>query len=182
MKAFPSLLLFCAIALSLVPTSSMAAESFWSTLGVRGGMSADDKDSNLRQFELFARYQLPWELRSRSGWGIGTQVEVTAGLMNASGDNGLIGTIGPSITLGNPGFPLFVDLGISAAGLTRDTFGNRDYNGYGQFISHGGLNYRFSDKLGVGYRYQHMSNAGMNGSSNPGLNLHMIGLSWFFVP
>lgn len=172
--------LFTALALGSLPHHGVAADASWSSAGVRGGMSTDGKDKNLRQFELFALYQLPWELRSGSGWGVGTGVEVAAGILNGDDKLGFIGSFGPSFTVGKTGFPLELNLGVSAAGLTRDRFG-REYNGYGQFISHGGLNYRFSRHLGAGYRYQHMSNAGLNGGRNPGVNMHLFAVNWYLA-
>ena len=180
MRTLISLLLLVAIGASY-PCHSAAAPSSWYSAGVRGGLSADDKDHHLRQFEGFALYQLPWELRGASGWGVATQVEMALGVLNAVGEYGVIGSIGPNFNVGKPGFPLAIPFGISAAGLSRDTFDHRDYNGYGQFISHIGVDYRFSETLGVGYRFQHMSNAGLNGDGNPGVNMHLIGLSWYLA-
>jgi len=183
MRNLPSrLLLTTVLALCCYPGHLAAAENFWSSIGVRGGLSADGKDHDLIQGDAFAVYQLPWELRSRSGWGVGTQLELSAGVLHGSEKYGFIGSAGPALNLGRPQFPLALDLGLSVAVLSRDTFGDRDYNGYGQFISHAGVDYRFSRTLGLGYRFQHMSNAGLNGRHNPGANMHLFGLSWYFAP
>ena len=79
------------------------------------------------------------------------------------------------------GFPLELDLDISAACLSRDTFGNRDYHGRLQFISHAGIDFRVTRRLALAYRFQHMSNGGLNGSQNPGMNMHMCGLNWYLA-
>lgn len=181
MRNILALLLLTALALSCHPGPSLAAQALWSSAGVRGGFSADNKDHHLSQIEAFGVYQLPWEMRADSGWGANTQVQLAAGLLSSAGDHGFIGSVGPALNLGKPGFPLEIDLGVSVAVLTRDTFRDRDYNGYAQFISHGGLNYRFSQGMGIGYRFQHMSNAGMNGHSNPGVDMHMISLNWYLA-
>lgn len=139
-------------------------------------------ESYLHQLEGFAVYQLPWELRARSGFGAATRFGVTAGMLKGNGDYSFIGSAGPGFTLGKTGFPLELDLGISVTFLSYDTFGRRDYNGQVQFSSHGGVNYRLTKRIGLGYRIQHMSNAGMNGCRNPGLNLHLVGVTWYFAP
>jgi hypothetical protein len=162
------------------PGCCSAAEARWQSIGVRGGLTLIDTAHYAHQYEGFAVYQLPWEARSASGWGVSTQVGMTAGILNSGGEDGFIGSLGPAFGLSKTGVPLEVDAGVSLAILNRDTFGSRDYNGKAQFISHGGLTYRFCERFGLGYRYQHMSNAGMNGGTNPGLNLHMIGIYWFF--
>ena len=182
MRGLITVLLLCAVTISCSPLAATAAETGWSAVGVRGGASADEKDHHLRQYEFFGRYRTPWELRADSGFGIGVNVELAAGVLHASGDYGLIASVGPTFTVGSPTFPVYVDLGVSAAGLTRDTFGDRDYNGYGQYISHGAINFVLGRGIGVAYRYQHMSNAGMNGSANPGVNLHLVALEYHPTP
>lgn len=183
MRGLRYVLLLCSIAIAASSYPRFAAaETGWSAFGVRGGASTDDKDNYLRHYELFARYQLPWELRAKSGFGIGTNVELAAGVLHTEGDYGLIGSVGPTFTIGTPTFPVYVDIGVAAAGLTRDTFGDRDYNGYGQFISHGAVNFVLGRGLGVTYRFHHMSNAGLNGKSNPGVDLHLFGLIWHPTP
>lgn len=173
--------LLAMLGFSCLPDSCIAAQTFWRSAGVRGGFAGDAKDHKVRQYDVAAVYQLPWELRAGSGWGVSTQLSLAAGVLKGNGDYGLIGSIGPAFSLGKPGFPVEVDIGISAAGLSRDTIGSRDYNGYGQFISHAGIDFRFVETLGLEYRFQHMSNAGFNGSRNPGLNMHLFGLNWYFA-
>ena len=148
--------------------------------GVRGGLSAIAREKYFHQYEAFAVFRLPWALRSSSGFGIATLFDLTAGVLRGEDRSGFIGSAGPAVSLGKPGFPLEMDIGISAAGLSRDTFGNRDFDGNLQFISHVGINYRFSPRVGIGYRLQHMSNAGLNGNGNPGLNMHLLELNWYF--
>jgi len=179
MRPLPYLLLIT-LALSLCPDRMAEAQSQWGPVGVRGGFAADNKDRGATQYEAFATYQLPWAVRGSSGWGVSTRIEVTAGLLRSQKEFGFIGSLGPSLGLGKPSFPLEIGLGISGAVLSRDKFGSRDYNGTEQFISHMSLTYRFCPRAGLSYRFQHMSNAGFNGSPNPGLNMHLFDLSWYF--
>ena len=173
-------LLLIALGLSVCPDLLPAAEGHFGPVGVRGGFAVDAKDRGAEQYEAFATYTLPWELRSRAGWGISTKVGLTAGALKSQGNFGFIGSIGPSFGLGNPAFPVEIDLGISGAVLSRDRFGTRDYNGNEQFVSHVEISYRVLRNFGLAYRFQHMSNAGFNGSPNPGLNMHLFGANWYF--
>lgn len=173
-------LLLTLLFLGLCHASQARAEGGWGPFGIRGGLGADTKDKSARQYEAFGEYELPWSLRSKGGWGISAQVALAAGMLKSQGEYGLIGSLGPSFSIGNPqAFPLELDLGISVALLSRERFGTRDYNGMEQFISHGGFIYRINRNLGLSYRYQHMSNAGFNGSPNPGLNMHLFGINWY---
>lgn len=178
MKTILSLLLLITFCVACCPHDCDAGQTYLRSIGVRGGFS--DKEDT-REYEAFAVVQLPWEARSSSGWGVSTQAGATAGVLTGGGDYTFIGSIGPAFSLGKTGIPLELDLGVSIAVLNRDRIGNRDVNGLAQFISHAGVNYRFSDALGLGYRFQHMSNAGMNGGRNPGINMHLFGLSWYFA-
>ena len=173
-------LLLTLLVLALYHASPARAEEGWGPFGIRGGIDADSKEQNSTQFEAFGEYQLPWSLRSKGGWGFSTQVALTAGVLKSQGEYGFVGSLGPSFAIGNPDrFPLELDLGISVALLSRERFGSRDYNGIEQFISHGGVIYHINRHLGLSYRFQHMSNAGFNGSPNPGLNLHLFGINWY---
>lgn len=172
-----AILLLMTLGLSLCPSRLAHAGSYW---GLRGGFAADGKDENALQFEGFGAYHLPWDLRNRGGWGVSTQMELTAGILRSKGEYGFVGSLGPSFGIGNPRYPVQVDIGISVAILSRDKFGSRDYNGIEQFITHAGLIYRINRHLGLSYRFQHMSNAGFNGSPNPGLNMHLLGANWYF--
>ncbi len=180
MRLRPSLALFIAFCLSSLPGDCGAERALLWSGGVRGGLSGSVAGQYLHQYEAFVNYRLPWELRTRSGWGVATELQGTAGAMSGAGEYGFIGSLGPAFRLGSTAFPLQLDLGVSAAVLSRDTFGPHDFNGYGHFVSHAGLDFRFNKRFTCGYRFQHMSNAGFNGKHNPGLNLHLLGLSWSF--
>lgn len=172
------LMLVATLALFSVIAGSAAAGD-WGPVGVRGGVSADGKDNGAYLIEAFGTYQLPWALRNKAGWGVTPEVAITAGTLSTEEDSGFIGTIGPALRVASPRFPLELALGISIAIISRDRFGLRDYNGIQQFVSHAELLYRLTSGFGLSYRFEHMSNAGFNGGTNPGINLHLIGVNWY---
>jgi hypothetical protein len=174
--------LFIACCAICHPARSNAEQTSLRSIGVRGGVSAISTDKFFHQYEAFAVCKLPWELRSGSGFGVASLLDVSAGALRGEGHTGFIGSAGPAFSLGKTGFPLEMDIGVSAAALSRDTFGNRDFYGNVQFISHVGVNLRFTRQIGCGYRLQHMSNAGLNSGGNPGLNMHLLELNWYFAP
>ena len=63
--------------------------------------------------------------------------------------------------------------------LSRHDFSERDVGSLVQFTSYIGLNWDLSSRFRIGYRFQHMSNAGL-GSPNPGLNLQVLAASYRF--
>ena len=161
------------------PQLGNANETGWIAVGLRAGLSTTDSEEDFEQYELFATYGLPWSWELTPGWFLSTRINLSAGALRGGGDTGFIGSAGPSITLSMVQDRIFLDGGISAALLSEHKFGQENFGGPIQFISHVGISFKLSDNLGVGYRFQHMSNASIY-DRNPGLELHMFELSYFF--
>lgn len=161
------------------PAPAAAQNNGWQALGVRAGVSATG-DATIHQYELFGTYLLPWGIGKEEKWRLATKANGAAGVMHGAGRTGVIVSLGPGLGLSRGGVPLELDAGVSVAFLSEDTFDGRDLNGNVQFISHLGVNFRpRMSPVGVGYDFQHMSNADLNGTGNPGVNLHMISLIWY---
>jgi hypothetical protein len=169
------LLLFILSGILLSPPADAASEG-WRSVGFRAGFAAD----GLHQYEGFGDYRLPLEWRSEGGWGAEMLLDVSAGTLERQRDFGFMGSFGPVFAIGNPAVPCEMQLGVGTAIVNRDSLGNRDYNGVLQFLSFAGVHCRLTKNIGAIYRFQHISNAGMNGRRNPGVNLHIFGLSWEF--
>ena len=157
-----------------------AADAGWLAAGLRGGIDDNrNLDEDYRQFEAFALYDLPWSWQVSSASTVGTCVEGNLGFLSSSGRYGVVGSVGPSVYLRTFNKRLFIIGGINATLISRDEYGDDDFGGPFQFTSHIGLNYRFGDHLSIGYRLQHMSNAGIY-DKNPGINFNMLELGYFF--
>ena len=144
-----------------------------------GGAHGDFPARIFHQYEAFAAYGLPWSVRNDSGWGIAMQLNMTLGALHAADDTGFIGGIGPGIIFDKAGGKgVALDLGGDLNGLSQYQFGKVNLNGHVLWDGHVGITYRFDAGPGIGYRFQHMSNGGLNGNINTGLDLHMLALSW----
>ena len=176
---FTTIWLILLLLIIFSPQPGNANETDWSAIGLRAGLSTADSEEDFEQYELFATYGLPrsWELTS--GWSLSPKINLSAGALRSGDDTGVIGSAGPSITLSMVQDRILLDGGISAALLSEHKFGQENFGGPIQFISHVGISFKLSDNLGVGYRFQHMSNAGIY-NRNPGLELHMFELRYFF--
>jgi hypothetical protein len=75
--------------------------------------------------------------------------------------------------------PMTLDFGASPTILSRYDFSQRDLGGRFQFTDNLGLDWHISNYFTVGWRFQHMSNAGIY-KRNPGLNLQMLSASYKF--
>ena len=93
--------------------------------------------------------------------------------------NAALATLGPLLAVGWEGFPISVEGGSGPTILSRSEFETKDFGDPVQFTSHIGLYWDITKHWRAGYRFQHMSNAGIS-QDNPGINLHMLALSYRF--
>ena len=166
------------------PTSDKAArdapadmEDF--ALGFRLGLSDHRNEEYFRKYEAFLNWYLPWAWRSASGWIVAPRIDFTGAALKGGGTTGFLGSIGPSLAVRKVGWILAIDFGISPAYLSEDRYGKEDMSGHIQFLSHGGVSLLPFRNLGVGYRFQHVSNADIQ-QPNPGINMHSLELNYRF--
>ena len=168
------------IAALCLATAVGRAEDFrLESAGARYGFSSDDRSDDFKQAEAFLNWNLPWRWDLGSDWDLQSRLDLSAGWLGGDGEDGAIGTVGPSLVLARGGWPLSLEGGLSPTLLSRFVFGPRNFGNNLQFTSHVGLNLDLGPHLRLDYRYQHMSNAGLS-SPNPGLNLHFFALSYRF--
>lgn len=149
------------------------------TFGVRIGWMATSRDAYFHQYDAFASYGLPWSVRNDDGWGLAMQLNGSLGALHAAGETGFIGGFGPAVVFNKAGGKgVSLELGGDANFLSQDHFGRVDLDGHVLWDGHVAFVYRFAAGPGIGYQFQHMSNGGLNGHINTGLDLHMLVLSW----
>lgn len=140
----------------------------------------DEAPEDFKEYDVSANLALPWERYAASGWGMGTRLMASAGLLRGAGDNALVVSAIPELTLGSEDGRFLLDLGAGAALFSRHRFGTQDYGGPFQFaltVGVGGPLYR---RLGLGYRFLHYSDAGVNGPDTTGADFHMIEFRYRF--
>lgn len=149
------------------------------SVGARGGISANLSGVSFNQAELFANWNLPWAWDLGREWHLQSRLDFSAGWVGDRDSNAAIGTVGPTLVLGRQRLPVSFEAGVSPTLLSQYDFGSRNFGTYIQFTSHVGVNWDFAEHWRLGYRLQHMSNAGL-GSHNRGLNMHLLALSYLF--
>lgn len=164
--------------LAIAP-AGQADEFKFGSVGARAGFSHHHLSEHFVQSEAFADWQLPWTCRFAEHWTLTPALELTAGWLTSSGRDAFVGTCGPMLRLARENFPIEVVGGSGVTGITRDRFGGTDFGTHIQFTSHIGVIGHLGAHVEIGYRIQHMSNAGL-AKPNPGLNLHMFSLSYRF--
>jgi len=147
--------------------------------GARGGFSASQSAQDFHQAEVFGNWNLPWAWDLGKEWHLQSRLDLSAGWLGDGEKNAALGTAGPSLVLSRERLPVSLEGGVSPTFLSRHQFESDNFGMDVQFTSHVGLNWDFAPHWRLGYRFQHMSNAGL-GSPNPGLNMHLFALSYRF--
>lgn len=132
------------------------------------------------EFDLAANFALPWERYSSSGWRLGTRLMASAGILRGAGETALVTSLIPELTLESQAGGFTLDLGVGGAMLSRHRFGTQNFGGPLQFALTLGVGVPLYKKLGLGYRFLHYSDAGVNGPDTTGVDFHMIELSYRF--
>lgn len=134
----------------------------------------DEAPEDFEEYDLSANIALPWESYSTSGWGMGTRLMASAGLLRGVGENALVVSVIPEVTLGSQDGRFLLDLGAGGALFSRHRFGTQDYGGPFQFALTLGIGGPLYGQLGLGYRFLHYFDAAVNGSDTTGADFHMI--------
>jgi hypothetical protein len=171
--------LWVAVCLLAQLAASQAQDFKLESAGARGGFAGNNSSGDFHQAEAFVDWNLPWSWDLGSQLRLQVRLDVSAGWLGDSQHSAFIGTAGPLLALSHERIPLSLEGGISPTLLSRSEFESKDLGTQFQFTSHVGLDWDFAPHFRVGYRFQHMSNAGFS-NHNPGLNMHLFSLSYVF--
>ncbi|MBS9402258.1 acyloxyacyl hydrolase [Halomonas sp. TRM85114] len=178
-------LLLIALACLLASSPSFADDLELQSLSLRARLSektllGDEAPEDFEEYDLSANVALPWENYSTSGRGVGTRLMASAGLLRGVGENALVVSVIPELTLGSEDGRFLLDLGAGGALFSRHRFGTQDFGGPFQFALTLGIGGPFYRQLGLGYRFLHYSDAGVNGPDTTGADFHMIEFRYRF--
>ena len=187
-RAMLALALTLAVSLSLA--GARAADFGIDGVGLEGGFSDDDDNGEGSRGGAYLVWDWPVKWFQYGHWYLGGQWELSASYWDGDeGDtgNGSLGDFGITpvfrIQTDAPYGAIwpFVEGAVGAHFFTDTEFGDL----------HFGINYSFGDHLGagvrlgetgqyeLGYRYQHLSNAGLSHHNN-GINFHLLRLVYHF--
>ncbi|MFO8026779.1 MAG: acyloxyacyl hydrolase [Opitutales bacterium] len=164
--------------LPLLAINSHASEFEWSDLGLRVGIDAENR-VNMESYELVAHLDSPWSWTVDDNFEIDLGFDFGLGLLEGEGEAGLLTHIGPSIKLPIAQLPLEFALSSGPALLSEHEFDTLDLGGTFQFFSAVGFDYAITEDWMLGYRWLHISNAGLH-DENPGMNLHAFSAFYAF--
>jgi hypothetical protein len=155
------------------------------SISIRGTFSSTDvvgsvAPEKFQEYDIAATFRLPWSWYTASGWGVCTRLMVGAGTLYSSGEAGLVVSLLPLFAFGSRDGRCLLDLGAGAAVLSKDRFGEQDFGSPFQFSLSAGLSVPIFKRIGLGYRFLHYSDAGLNGPDSTGADLHMFELIYRF--
>lgn len=163
----------------LAPWPSRAEELRLLSVGIRARVLettiiGDTPPESFLEYDALVNFGLPWRRYSRSGWGAGTRLMASAGALRGARKTGLVISLVPLLALGSQDGRFTLDMGAGGALLSRQRFGTQDYGGPFQFALTLGAGVPLNKHLGLGYRFMHYSDAGINGSNTTGADFHMV--------
>lgn len=147
------------------------------SIGVRGAVADTKSDEDFQAYEVFVVLDLPWAW-DRGTSRIQTQLEVAGGALDAAGETGFLGVLGPRVAFVTDRLSLDAGVGVAALGETQ--FGEQDFGGSSQFIAQAGLSVAVTSRLNAGLRFRHMSDAEMHDNGED-LNLVLLELSYDYL-
>ncbi len=156
------------------------------SLGVRGGLNLDPggippgEKEDFQQYDVVAIVGFPGSWEWPRGWEVQYRWYGSAGVLKAAGDKGFIASLGPGLGITKWDWNLTFEIGTGAVFVGDETFGDQDFGGPVQILGHGGLSYHFPQKITVGWRFQHFSDATIYGTNNRGVDLHFLELRYGF--
>ncbi len=131
-------------------------------------------------YDLVATFRLPWQRHHPSGWGTGTRLITSAGVMQGVGKTALVVSAIPVVTFGSQDGRFTLDLGAGLALISEHRFANQDFGGALQAALTFGVAVPLYRRTGIGYRFQHYSDAGAYGSHTIGADFHMLEFTYRF--
>ncbi|NKB82275.1 MAG: hypothetical protein GKS05_10395 [Nitrospirales bacterium] len=176
---------FACLMLVLFVEISYSQDFSLEVIGFRGGANSNTlglpptEKEDFEQFDVFAAMRIPGGWQYDSGWEIRFRLNGSTGILQGGGNEGFIGTVSPGIVFRKPEWRLTIDGGPGLAFLSHENFGRQDLGGPIQIVGQGGVTIDIVSNLGLGWRFHHISDAGMYGT-NRGVDIHLFELSYHF--
>ncbi|MBA5866188.1 MAG: hypothetical protein GDA67_05755 [Nitrospira sp. CR1.3] len=170
-----------------IPNHSIAGDTTLLSIGPRYGFSRSEPLLGKRQTETFelvdvaATARLPWSWPlGESPWGVETRLIGSAGALSAAGSTGLLAIVEPTVALTGWKGLVSIDVGVGLGFLSRDTYGTQDFGGHVQLALTSAIEIRPFSHAFAGFRFQHLSDAGVYGSQSLGIDLYVIEVGYVF--
>jgi len=164
---------------------SLAGELELISVGARARVGektvlGEDAPESFNAYDLVASIRLPWQRYTLSGWGVGARLLTSVGVLEGAGETALVVSALPVLAFGSQDGRFTLDFGAGLALISETRYAQQDFGGPLQGALTFGASIPLYRQLGVGYRFQHYSDASAYGSGTIGVDFHMVELTYRF--
>ena len=155
-------------------------------LALRGGFTGyvigRYQPEYFNQFDVALTARLPWQKEIGASWILGTRALVSAGVLRGTHDDmaGIFTLVPFYVLFGRKDGLISIDTGVGGALLTQYKFESQNMGGPFQFVWTFGVTSRFAGPFGIGYHFQHFSDAQTYGPDARGVDMHLFELTYWF--
>ena len=175
MKTYSTKILTAIIIFSL--NTTMLTDSFAQQVqyGVRIGVNdTHKKDLDLSVYEIYLHTVPPiYSIADNIYDPLNISFETALGVIRDKTNSTLLFSMGPTLKLFNYKNIVSFSTGLKPSLMTNHVFENFDLGGTFNFKSNVALIISPNKKINLGYRFEHISNAGLY-ENNPGVNFHYV--------
>lgn len=140
-----------------------------------------DQKEDFQQYDVAALFSLPWGWQERSsGLKFDMRLLASAGELAAAGATSLMATLVPCLAMSRPNGAVSIDVGAGTAFFSNYKFGVQNFGGPAQIVGTAGFGFNPFPGFYAGYRFQHFSDAGIYGSANLGVDMHILEIAYRF--
>lgn len=165
--------------LAFTPLPAIAWDLELLSIGVRARVGekrvlGKEQPESFREYDVVASFRLPWQHYSPSGWGTGTRLLASGGILQGAEKTALVVSGIPVLAFGSKDGRFTLDMGAGLALVSEHRFAQQDFGGPLQFALTLGAGVPLYRRIGVGYRFLHYSDAGVYGPETIGADFHMV--------
>ena len=165
----------------LMALPPLSAGSEWlrhDRLGFRVGIDGEN-DADIESYEVYGVVATPWNWDLRNKRKLSFEFEWSGRVLDGEGETAGLFKVAPQLRFRTPELPVDIVASSGPSLTTEDEFDDLDLGGAFQFTSTVGIDWEINESWTVGYRFQHISNAGIY-DENDGLNLNTLSVDYRF--
>lgn len=160
------------------PLSAQTEDSFFSNIGIRMGVDAEENIS-LSSYEVYGTVELGWFWDLSENLRLDLDIETALGALTGENETAVYGRIAPLARLYYADLPVHLVFSSGPSFYSQDNYDDYDIGGNFHFTSSLGFNWDINEEWAIGYRFQHTSNADLD-NPNPGLDMHTLNVAYTF--
>lgn len=162
-----------------------AADFEWLSAGVRLRVGeqkvlGQQQPVSFNAVDATAMLRTPWNVSLSSAWVAEARLMASAGVLRGADKTALLVSAVPVIAFDWRDGRFTVDLGGGLALLSRHRYAEQDYGGPLQFALTFGVAVPVFERITLGYRFMHYSDAGAYGHGSIGADFHMVEFGYRF--